>query len=389
MIAVVSDARYRTALAAIRCLGRAGVPVVAVERDDIPPRDVIGFYSRWTLRRVTVPPPPEGDAGPWLEHLAAAVGADREPAVWLPAAMGTLRTAVVWQDRLPSGLRALLPDPAAFALADDKAALLELARREGVPVPETWRPEPGESPEDLARRVRYPLVIKYRNGEVLGLPPHRRYAVVRDRREFVERYRAMHRQQPDPVVQEYVPGDSFGFAAAARDGRVYAAFCHRRLRQYPVTGGPSTMAVSIRDDRLVDLGSRLLKALNWSGVAMVEFKQDAAGEFRLMEINPRLWGSLPLAVAAGADIPLVWYRLAAGEDVEPDLGWREGVRMRFLFQDLLAARDLIRTGREKPSFALRYLRELLDPRVVDGVFSRQDPRPGWAYLWRSLRRAVD
>src|SRR5690606_37455798 len=122
LIAVVTDARYRTALATIRCLGRAGVPVVAVERDDIPPRDVIGYYSRWTRRRVRLPAPPAGDAGPWLEALAAAVGADRQPVVWLPAARDTLRTAVAWQDRLPAGLRALLPDPAAFALADDKAA---------------------------------------------------------------------------------------------------------------------------------------------------------------------------------------------------------------------------------------------------------------------------
>lgn len=387
MIALVTDARYRTALATIRSLGRAGVPVTAAERDDIPARDVIGFHSRWTRRRVTLPPPSEPE--PWLQALAAATGAGREPVVWLPAAMGTLRAAVAWQDRLPPGLRALLPDPDAFTLADDKAALLRLAREHDVPVPETWRPEPGESPEDLARRVRYPLVIKYRNGEALGLPPERRYAVVRDAGAFVAQYRAMHRRQPDPVVQEYVPGDSFGFAAVARQGQVYAAFCHRRLRQYPVTGGPSTMAVSIRDQRLIDLGGRLLRALNWSGVAMVEFKQDAAGEFRLMEINPRLWGSLPLAIAAGADIPLMWYRLAAGEAVEPDLRWREGVRMRFLFQDLLAARDLIRTGREKPSFVFRYLGELLDPRVVDGVFSWRDPRPGWAYFLRSLRRAMD
>lgn len=387
MIAAVTDARYRTALATIRSLGRAGVPVIAAERDDIPPRDVIGFHSRWTKRQVRLPPPAE--PATWLQALASAVGAGREPVVWLPAAMGTLRLAVAWQDRLPPGLRTLLPPPAAFALADDKAALLRLAREHDVPTPETWRREPDESPEDLARRVRFPLVIKYRNGEALGLPPQHRYAIVRDPADFAARYAAMHQRQPDPVVQEFVPGDSFGFAAVARGGTVYAAFCHRRLRQYPVSGGPSTLAVSIHEPRLVDLGSRLLAALDWSGVAMVEFKQDAGGEFRLMEINPRLWGSLPLAIAAGADIPLVWYRLAAGEPLEPELRWREGVRMRFLFQDLLAVRDLIRTGRERPAFIFRYLRELADPSVVDGVFSRRDPRPGWAYLLRSLRRAID
>jgi predicted ATP-grasp superfamily ATP-dependent carboligase len=170
-------------------------------------------------------------------------------------------------------------------------------------------------------------------------------------------------------------------------GRLLAAFCHRRLREYPVSGGPSTLAVSVRDPRLVELGTALLRALDWVGVAMVEFKQDGRGEYRLMEVNPRLWGSLPLAIAAGVNVPYAWYRLAAGLPVEPALTWREGVRMRFLFQDLLAARDLVRSGRAGPGFLLRYSLELLDPRVVDGVFQRHDPRPGWVYALRSLRRA--
>ena len=77
---------------------------------------------------------------------------------------------------------------------------------------------------------------------------------------------------------------------------------HRRVRENPPTGGASVCAVSIYDGKLLDYGRRLLDALNWHGVAMVEFKRDRlSGELYLMEINPKLWGSHDLAIASGMD----------------------------------------------------------------------------------------
>ena len=53
-----------------------------------------------------------------------------------------------------------------------------------------------------------------------------------------------------------------------------------------------------------------MRALRYTGVAMVEFKVNAkTGEFVLIEINGRFWGSLPLAVAAGANFPLWLYQM--------------------------------------------------------------------------------
>lgn len=66
---------------------------------------------------------------------------------------------------------------------------------------------------------------------------------------------------------------------------------HKRMREYPITGGSSTAAESMYDPELRDLGLTLLKALDWHGVAMVEFKKDSRdGKYKLMEINPKFWG---------------------------------------------------------------------------------------------------
>ena len=66
---------------------------------------------------------------------------------------------------------------------------------------------------------------------------------------------------------------------------------HRRLREYPVTGGPSALAESIYDPMLMEQGLKLLDNLQWHGVAMVEFKKDErTGRYVLMEINPKFCG---------------------------------------------------------------------------------------------------
>jgi predicted ATP-grasp superfamily ATP-dependent carboligase len=81
----------------------------------------------------------------------------------------------------------------------------------------------------------------------------------------------------------------------------------------------------------------LLKALNWFGVAMVEFKMDPRdGIPKLMEINPRFWGSLSLAVAAGVNFPYLLYRMSRGENFKPVEHYQTGKKCRwFLPGDIL------------------------------------------------------
>jgi predicted ATP-grasp superfamily ATP-dependent carboligase len=353
--AVVVDARYTTALAMIRSLGRAGVPVRAVERRGA--RGVLGFASRYAAeaRRVAAPP-----ADPVEALNALASSSD----VVLPAALATT-VALAGRTR-ELRARTVLPEPAALAAAVDKRRTLDAAAGAGVPVPR----EGGRS---------FPVVVKYRCGEALGLPPAERYAICRDAGERDAALAAMAARQGDPLVQEYLPGPGYGVACLfAPDGELVAAFCHRRLREYPPSGGPSCLAESVADAGLADLGVRTLRALGWRGLGMAEFRAGADGRPRLLEVNPRPWGTLALAIAAGVDFPLLWYRLAAGQPVEPVRSYREGVRLRYALKDLLSAR----AAGVGP---LAFLRDAYAHPAVDAVFDPDDPLPGLVYLVRGLR----
>ncbi|MGH7279795.1 MAG: ATP-grasp domain-containing protein, partial [Candidatus Rokuibacteriota bacterium] len=123
------------------------------------------------------------------------------------------------------------------------------------------------------------------------------------------------------------------------------------------------------------LALRLLEALRWRGVAMVEFRRDRrTREYRLLEINPRFWGSLPLALHCGLDFPVYQAQLALGRAPSPPPSYPVGRKMRFLLPDLATVARSCRAARSVAP-ALPFVRDLLDLGIRDGLFELDDPLP--------------
>jgi predicted ATP-grasp superfamily ATP-dependent carboligase len=199
------------------------------------------------------------------------------------------------------------------------------------------------------------------------------------------------------LVQEYVPGTGQGVELLLRDGVPLAAFQHRRIREVPVTGGASAFRVSVPlDPELLAPSVALLRELRWTGLAMVEFRVGPGGP-RLMEINGRIWGSLPLAVRAGVDFPGMLADLFLGaplRNVPPIGAYRLGVTSRNLpleaswIGSVLAARRTYPFLETPPRRAA--LAALLRVPAPDGwdVLSLDDPLPGLVEVERLAEHAV-
>jgi predicted ATP-grasp superfamily ATP-dependent carboligase len=99
-----------------------------------------------------------------------------------------------------------------------------------------------------------------------------------------------------------------------------------------MSGGASACAESIEEEELTILGRRILDAANWHGMAMVEFKKDEAGQFRLLEVNPKLWGSFDLSVAAGVPFTEKWVQLAVNQPIEPHQDYKKGIQFSWLME---------------------------------------------------------
>jgi predicted ATP-grasp superfamily ATP-dependent carboligase len=153
------------------------------------------------------------------------------------------------------------------------------------------------------------------------------------------------------LLQQRIVGPGSGVYLLVWDGVVRAAFQHRRLREYPPSGGGSSYCESVAlDPELLDLSTRLLQRYDWQGVAMVEFKIDhVTGAPYLMEVNGRLWGSLQLAIDAGVDFPRLLIESVFGNPPLTMTSYGYGVRLRLWWRDV----DHLLARLRHPAAALR------------------------------------
>ncbi len=187
------------------------------------------------------------------------------------------------------------------------------------------------------------------------------------------------------IVQEFIPGHGAGvFCLHDRDHAI-AWFAHRRIREKPPSGGVSVLCESVAvDPVLKDYAERLLRAAEYRGVAMVEFRIGTDGHPYLMEVNARFWGSLQLAIDCGVDFPWLYYQLLMDQSVAPLHEYDVGRRLRWWLGDLdyvlLQIRNPALSVADKLSVVGRFVGTSFDPRCRQEVLRRSDPGPGWLEL---------
>lgn len=380
--AVITDVHYRMSLALIRDLSQAGVRTVCCEREGAAAP--LGFVSKYTDETVLLPR--EGDA---LYALCARLTREEgERPALLPVGAATLAALSAERERFKAVCGLCIPTRSQLDAFNSKETAARLGERLGVPVPRRFAPEAGEDIPAFFARHPLPCVVKPLCGEKFGLSAAQRYVIARTPEQGAEAYeRFQVLTGEEPMVQEYLPGGGLGCSVLAEEGEVRAALCHRRVREYPVSGGPSSCCV--REDRpdLEEYAARMVRETGYTGLAMFEFKEGADGRPRLLEINPRVWGTFPLTRASGSGIPLLWHTLSWNrgnpEKAKPLPAappFRD-CKMQFGASDLMAGLGYLKRG--QPGRALGALGDFLNPAVKDGLWEWGDPKPGLMY-YRSL-----
>jgi predicted ATP-grasp superfamily ATP-dependent carboligase len=332
MRVLVTDSDNRSALAATRSLGARGHFVLTAGTS---PRS-LAAVSRFSSGFAPYPAPSTDPDG----FVAAVAAMAREHRIDVVLPMTDITTLLLTQqrDKLPEGCRLPFPSQDIVALAANKAHVMRLAEKLGVPIPSTVYVD---DPAQLARLLpglSYPIVVKPARSRVRTANGFSSTGVTyaHDAAELQRCASAMRPEEFPLLLQERIRGPGVGLFACYENGRAIARFAHRRIREKPPSGGVSVLRESAPlDPDAVEYSDRLLGALGWRGVAMVEFKRDESdGSLKLMEINGRFWGSLQLAIDAGVDFPALAVAMAAGETA-PDAGdYRLGVRSRWFWGDV-------------------------------------------------------
>lgn len=389
---LVLDADMAPALAIARSLHRYGLIVDVASAVDHP----IAAYSNAVNTSFRHPDPLVNEPG-FIDWLADRI-ADTAYALVIPVTERTVIPMASHRARFAATTLALAADTA-LAAALDKSRTLELARALGIPAPRTAAIETIAQLDLRASEFDFPVVVK--PARSFGARDNQRmqlsvdYAF--DARELAAK--TTHALRYGSVLlQEYVGGQGVGIELIADHGKIVYAFQHLRLHEIPLTGGGSSLRASVAvEPALLDASAKLMDALAWHGVAMVEFKHDPiSGAFSLMEINGRFWGSLPLAIAADADFPAMLYELLIEGAVQARASARVGIYGRNLARDLYWTELVLR--REGPAKLIRFptrgqiLKDALlffSPRHRFDVQQWRDIKPGLVDVWRIARAHIE
>ena len=367
---IVTDVRYRTALAVIRPLSKAGYPVWTVQTRKECPDAPAAFFSKYGKEHVLLEGSAKDEAyADRLLEVCRRAGKIERP-VLFPIGADTLAMLSKNREKFRQVCDFLVSSPEILNAANDKRTVAETAEKAGVPIPKEYDPDRGMPP--------LPVFIKPRCGEKLGLHAEARYKKASTEEEYHKALEAMRAYDPKPVVQELIHGDGTGVSLVMdENSRPVTVICHRRIREYPICGGPSACCISVYDEKKIENAVKLLQALHFVGIAMVEFKGD-----RVLEINPRIWGSFPLTEASGSRFAEDYVRAAMGETFEkPDDSYKRGVRMRFILNDTLAVLSCLRHGKFRA--AMTGIGDVF--RAKEALFRFRDQRPFWRYLHLTLR----
>ena len=382
MNVLIPEPMGRNVLAAVRSLGRRGHRITLAlpgGKTGVPRPARSAFVERLSRSRYvsevrTIVSPMDSIDG-YIGDIVEMASTDRFDAV-IPFSHATCGAAAYGKDRIEQHTGLPSADLDHFMAFHNKLNAVHLAESLGVPVPETHCPESREELEQLAYRLTYPVVVKARIG--CGVRLGMRYAA--DPEELLDKYAEVESNEgyaflddfSHPLIQEYIPGQIHDVATICSHGRLRGALTQLRAITYPLSGGVGAVNVTTYEPEMLEMARQLLETAGWHGPALVEFKLDSRDNtYKLLEVNPKFWGTTDLSIKAGIDFPQMACEIAADGDTTPRFDYKVGLTYRWAtgYEILCVAQDPHRL-RALASYGRRFFR---GNTVYD--FSPADPMP--------------
>jgi predicted ATP-grasp superfamily ATP-dependent carboligase len=382
---LVLDGNQRASLAATRSLGSKGLWVSVGETTP----DSLAGCSRYCRQRVAYPDP-FNSPRLFFDNILQQIKS-LGISFLLPITEATTYVLLRYRDELPDHIVLPFPSSEAVEQLANKNELFQLALEKSIPIPDTVICNDAEEGlKALNGLDRFPVVLKPFKSKVLidgGIESTQ--VIVANTQEEARNAITSNSFFRFPFsIQSFINGTGQGVFALFDHGNPVCYFAHRRLREKPPGGGVSVLCESAPiDEQLRESAETLLRSANWHGVAMVEFRVAEDGTGYLMEVNPRFWGSLQLAIDSGIDFPWWLYLVSTGHPV-PEPVWKYR-RVRWLLGDLDRLYLVLKAplSRYSLSWKLREIFNFVMPnlRTRHEVNRWKDLRPFWFELKHYLR----
>jgi protein-tyrosine-phosphatase/predicted ATP-grasp superfamily ATP-dependent carboligase len=371
----------RSFLTVIRSLGRFGCEVHVGNCPSSSP----SLSSKYVNKVQLLPTYDRASVEQWKSAIRSLFEREHYDLV-IPCHDEDLIPLQVHRATFESAARIYLLSERAFEITSNKFKANSLMQSLGVMVPRFAALNEFTEINRLHSEFAFPLVAKpFGSFTIDSLSSRKTVKILRDSSDAA----ALLKDKSNAnamFIQEYFEGSGVGVEVLADKGNILFAFQHARVYEWPK--GVSSYRKSVPlDSSLLEATRTLISALDYTGVAMVEYKvNQSTGEWRFIEVNGRFWGSLPLAVASGADFPRFLFELLVVGKHDFPGEYRRGVFCRNLIMDLERLRSVKNARRHNsPSdsllkTAMLASRNFLTFRERSDTFVLDDLAPGFREL---------
>lgn len=374
---LVTDGRSLAALAAIRSLGKDGHTIHCGESF----KHNLSSYSKYVNSRVVYPDPDE-DSDEFVKFLLKECRQESYDFV-IPVRDATTLSISKYKETFKKYTTLLVSEHETLSAMMDKGETIRLAQQADVPVPNTWFPE-DTAKETIRDKVDYPVLVRPRRSS-----GSRGIRYVSHPSEFDEAFEFVSQEYGLPLVQEYIDHSGGHFSIGTvfnTNSTPVATHVYEETKQYPVSGGPAVEAVSVSPPDWTEELLQLLEHVEWVGPAHMDVLFDPnSNEPKLLEVNPRLWMSIQVAISSGVDVPNIIASIVNGTETTKVRDYETDIKYRWVLPNgILWILD------NEERFAA--LRELLgfDPQSkCYGTLATSDPAPMLGTCAQSLRFLFD
>lgn len=323
----VPDGSTRISLAVVRSLGRKGYRVACGDDRLFS----MSTHSKYCTKPFRYPSPSNSikKYHDWLIDFLKK----HNVKVYLPILDITTKHAVKNQEEIMKYTNMYVPDYDSYISLFQKNRVSKIAKKIGLNIPNSIEIT-DQKDLNKVKELNFPVIIKAI--ESAGGKGNR---ICNDYEEVLGNYNYLKEMYGECIVSEYFPpgGDSIGVSCLIDENKdPVNVFCHKRLRQYPPEGGQSVLCKSYEHKEAKEAAIKLLKHVNYKGIALVEFKINPEdGKLYLIEVNTRFWGSINLPISLGMDFPHNVYKLALGKKVKKNVNYDLGVMCRWYAGEFL------------------------------------------------------
>jgi predicted ATP-grasp superfamily ATP-dependent carboligase len=362
---LVTEGEERAALAACRSLSNAGWEVaLAAAR-----RPAAGHWSNACAIRLHTGNPEQSPEG-FVDELAA-FAVDNACDVVLAGGERSLLLISAHRDCFDAEVRLGLPDCKSVERALDKVYLLQAACAAGLDPPPshvcTGRTDIARAVDDLG----LPVVIKPWRSVMPCEEGLRQYAISVVTTPAELEGPILERPVPCIVQRFDDAAERLSCAGLMTDDGLCGFVVVRFLRTWPPGAGAVSFGETVAvPAQLPERVESLLDGVGWRGIFELELLGIGRKRLAAIDLNPRVFGWLALAVASGVDLPRLWIESLSGRRPRARTA-RLGVRYRWEDAELGHVARQLRRGNLRAAAAVARPHRA----VVHAHFRLQDPGP--------------